>query len=189
MSGIGMHAPEDENVPAVVILPIYSFPMANQALLDPGDKWHDQRTNWRVFSIVRMKDGVTQPQVQAELNTIATRMKQQYPTEEDKLGFKLTRPGLIGDFLGAPARGFLAGVMGLASIVLLAACANLGSLFAARTADRTRNRHSHRYRIQPRAHSPPGTHRGACHFHLRRPMRLPIVLDRPAGFGFLAPTY
>ena len=28
--------------------------------------------------------------------------------------------------------------MGLAGIVLLAACANLGSLFAARTADRTR---------------------------------------------------
>ena len=47
-------------------------------------------------------------------------------------------PGLIGDFLGAPARGFLAGVMGLAGIVLLAACANLGSLFAARTADRAR---------------------------------------------------
>src|SRR6202044_2059401 len=50
----------------------------------------------------------------------------------------LTRPGLMGDFLGAPARAFLAGVMALAAIVLLAACANLGSLFAARTADRTR---------------------------------------------------
>jgi predicted permease len=45
---------------------------------------------------------------------------------------------MMGDFLGAPARAFLAGVMLLAGIVLLAACANLGSLFAARTADRTR---------------------------------------------------
>ena len=44
----------------------------------------------------------------------------------------------MGDFFGGPARGFLAGVMALAGIVLLAACANLGSLFAARTADRTR---------------------------------------------------
>jgi hypothetical protein len=42
------------------------------------------------------------------------------------------------DFFGAPARGFLAGVVGLARIVLLAVCANFGSLFAARTADRTR---------------------------------------------------
>ena len=65
-------------------------------------------------------------------------LAKQYPKEDEKLTFKLTRPGLMGDFFGAPARGFLAGVLGLAGIVLLAACANLGSLFAARTADRTR---------------------------------------------------
>src|SRR5207245_10260869 len=47
-------------------------------------------------------------------------------------------PGLVGDFIGWPALVCLAGVMVLAGIVLLAACANLGSLFAARTADRTR---------------------------------------------------
>ena len=51
---------------------------------------------------------------------------------------KLARPGLIGDFIGGPVRGFLAGVMALAGIVLLAACADLGGLFAARTADRSR---------------------------------------------------
>ena len=61
-----------------------------------------------------------------------------YPKEEDDLEFKLARPGLVGDFLGGAARRFLAGVMVLAGIVLLAGCANLGSLFAARTADRTR---------------------------------------------------
>jgi predicted permease len=91
-----------------------------------------------VWGMVRIKDGVTMPQVQAELNMIAARMARQYPKEEEKMGFKLTRPGLMGDFFGAPARGFLTGVMGLAGIVLLAACANLGSLFAARTADRGR---------------------------------------------------
>ncbi|MGA9353835.1 MAG: ABC transporter permease [Terriglobales bacterium] len=112
-------------------------PMANEASLD-GVDWIEARSDPRVYSIVRIKDGVTMPQVQAELDTIAARMKQQYPKEEDKLALKLTRPGLMGEFFGAPARGFLAGVMGLAGIVLLAACANLGSLFAARTADRTR---------------------------------------------------
>src|SRR5438874_1886820 len=39
---------------------------------------------------------------------------------------------------GDPARSFLAGIMLLAFLVLLAACANLASLFAARTADRSR---------------------------------------------------
>jgi predicted permease len=112
-------------------------PMANQASLD-GVDWLESRHEANVWGIVRIKDGVTMPQVQAELNMIGERMARQYPKEEEKMGFKLTRPGLMGDFFGAPARGFMIGVMGLAGIVLLAACANLGSLFAARTADRTR---------------------------------------------------
>ena len=90
------------------------------------------------WAIVRLKDGVTPAQAQADLNTIAARMRNSIPRMTRRIGFKLIRPGLFGDFFGAPARGFLAGVMGLAGIVLLAACANLGSLFAARTADRTR---------------------------------------------------
>ncbi len=70
---------------------------------------------------------------------VTARIRQQYPKDEEKLSFKLVRPGLAGDFFGAPVRAFLAGVLGLAGIVLLAACANLGGLmFAARTADRTR---------------------------------------------------
>jgi hypothetical protein len=68
---------------------------------------------------VRIKDGVTIPQVQGELNMIAARIARQYPKDEEKMGFKLSRPGLMGDFFGAPARGFLTGVMGLAGIVLL----------------------------------------------------------------------
>jgi predicted permease len=112
-------------------------PMANEASLGGGN-WLESRDVQQVWSIVRIKGGVTMPQVQAELDTIAARIRRQYPKDEEKLSFKLTRPGLMGDFFGAPARGFLAAVMGLAGIVLLAACANLGGLFAARTADRTR---------------------------------------------------
>ena len=112
-------------------------PMANAASMD-GENWLEQRSNWHVWSIVRIKDGVTAEQVQANLKTVAAHMTREYPKEEEGLGFKLVRPGLVGDFLGGPIRGFLIGVMGLAGIVLLAACANLGSLFAARTADRTR---------------------------------------------------
>jgi len=52
--------------------------------------------------------------------------------------FSLTRPGLSGDWFGRPLQAFLAGMMMLAALILLAACANLGSLFAARAADRSR---------------------------------------------------
>src|SRR6202795_4341069 len=112
-------------------------PMANEASLD-GFNWLESRSYKNLISIVRVKDGVTRHQVQAALNTIAARIARQYPKDEEGLALKLARPGLVGDFIGGPARGFLAGVMGLAGIVLLAACANLGSLFAARTAARTR---------------------------------------------------
>jgi len=119
------------------VQPDLFVPLANEASLGGGN-WLESREDRNVWGIVRLKDGVTTPQVQADLNAIATRIQRQYPKEEEKMGFKLTRSGLMGDFFGAPARGFLAGVLGLAGIVLLAACANLGSLFAARTADRTR---------------------------------------------------
>lgn len=118
------------------VQPSLFVPMANAASLGEGNL--ESRRDDVGWSIVRIKDGVTMPQVQTELDTIAARIRREYPKEEEKLTFKLTRAGLMGDFLGAPARAFLAGVMGLAGIVLLAACANLGSLFAARTADRTR---------------------------------------------------
>ncbi len=112
-------------------------PMANEASLD-GVDWLESRRQKMVFPIVRIKDGISLTQVQAELDTIAARVQKQDPAEEDGLEFKLATPGLVGDFLGGAARRFLAGIMALAGIVLLAACANLGGLFAARTADRTR---------------------------------------------------
>ena len=50
---------------------------------------------------------------------------------------RLIHPGLQGD-AGDVIRGFLYSVAGLALLVLVAACANLASLFAARAADRSR---------------------------------------------------
>ena len=158
-------------------------PMANEASLD-GVNWLDTRTYKNIFAVVRIKDGVTMPQVQAELNAIAARIAQQYPKDEEGLALKLARPGLVGDFIGGPVRGFLAGIMGLAGIVLLAACANLGSLFAAHTADRAREIAirmavgASRWRIVRQRAC-----RGFCDFHLRRGVRLLPGMDGPCRPG------
>ena len=91
-----------------IMQPDVFVPMANEASLE-GFDWVEQRRPWHVWSIVRIKDGVTMPQVQAELDTIADRIKRQHPAEEEGLAFKLVRPGFSGDFVGAPLRGFLVG--------------------------------------------------------------------------------
>jgi predicted permease len=120
------------------IQPDIFVPMANEASLD-GVSWLESRQEKdRVYAIARIKDGFTKAQVQADLNSIAAGVARQYPKNEEKLAFILARPGLIGDFVGGAVRRFLGGILLLAAIVLLAACANLGGLFAARTADRTR---------------------------------------------------
>lgn len=113
------------------------MPLANKDSTEGTNILEDRRVG-SMMSIVRLKDGVGLPQAEAELKTIVDRMRRQYPVEEDGLVLRLVRPGFQGEFLGGPLNGFLTGVMVLAGIVLLAACANLGSLFALRTLDRTR---------------------------------------------------
>jgi predicted permease len=112
-------------------------PLVNQGSIEGVDTL-DQRRLLKESAIVRIKEGVSLPQAQAELNAITDRLKKEYPKDEDGLAFRLIRPGFAGEFLGGPVNGFLIGVMVLAGIVLLAACANLGGLFALRTLDRTR---------------------------------------------------
>ena len=86
----------------------------------------------------RLRPGVTPAEATADLNTIGASLAKAYPGQDEGVKFSLAKPGLVGDFLGGPARAFVAGLMILAGLILLAACANLGSLFAARASDRSK---------------------------------------------------
>ncbi|MEA2538763.1 MAG: hypothetical protein QOH35_129, partial [Acidobacteriaceae bacterium] len=97
-------------------------PMSNEAEIEKFN-WLDGRQTHNVWAIARIKEGISLPQVQADLNTVASRITKQFPKEEAGLSIRVLRPGLLGDTFGAPARAFLAGIMALAGIVLLAACA------------------------------------------------------------------
>lgn len=112
-------------------------PLVEQTEIDGLSTLEDR--NWRdLFIIGRLKSGVTLPQAKADLNPIADYLKKTYPRDDDGMVFKLTKPGLGGDYLGPPIRAFMTGLMLLAGLILLAACANLGGLFSARAADRGR---------------------------------------------------
>jgi predicted permease len=96
------------------------------------------RGNHNLWVLGRLKEGVTEQQATDDLRGITRELAKQYPNTDDGLGARLVKPGLMGDVLAGPARSFIAGIMALALLVLLAACTNLASLFAARTADRGR---------------------------------------------------
>jgi predicted permease len=85
-----------------------------------------------------LKPGVTPAQATEDLNNLGAWLAKAYPGDDEGVKLTLARPGLLGDMLGGPARAFMTGLMLLAGLILLAACANLGSLFAARTADRAK---------------------------------------------------
>jgi predicted permease len=117
--------------------PAFWVPLVDQGQVD-GWSGLKSRGNRGMELLGHMKAGLTPAQTTADLNSVAAYLRKAYPKDDDGMSFKLARPGLAGDMLGSPVRAFLAGLMALAALILLAACANLGSLFAARAADRSR---------------------------------------------------
>jgi predicted permease len=111
--------------------------MMNEQQID-GWNYLDSRGDHMMSILGRLRPGVSAAEAGANLNVITKHLGEMYPTEDQGMSIRLTRPGLVGDTLGRPVRAFLGGVMLLAALILLATCANLGSLFAARAADRSR---------------------------------------------------
>jgi len=113
--------------------PDYFIPIVNS--FEP-DFFHNRTTNWLTV-IGRLKSGVTPEQATENLNAIAAQLAKEHPETDNGLPWRLVRPGLEAE-TGEVIRGFLYSVTGLSLLVLLAACANLASLFGARAADRSR---------------------------------------------------
>jgi predicted permease len=117
--------------------PAFWFPLMDANEVEGWDKVNE-RGSHSGFVVGRLKPGVTPAEAMADLQSLASWLAKTYPKSDDGTTFSLARPGLVGDMLGKPARAFVAGLMLLAGLILLAACANLGSLFAARAADRAK---------------------------------------------------
>jgi predicted permease len=118
------------------VWPDYWVPMVNEGQVDPGSDYLRSRTSISVTVIGRIKTTITPQQATENLNAIAAELAREYPQTDDGQPLRLIHPGLFGDE-GDVIRKCLWSVTILALLVLAAACANLASLFAARTADRS----------------------------------------------------
>jgi len=131
-------APPEFHGTLVFFSPDFFVPIVNQEQVDGENVLNTRAKRWVFMTMGHVKPGVTPAQAVADLNSIGSWLQKTYPKEDEQRTFALARPSLYGDYLGRPVRAFMTALMLLAGLILLAACANLGSLFAARAADRSR---------------------------------------------------
>jgi MacB-like periplasmic core domain len=118
--------------------PNFFVPEVNKEQVEGVNDLSDRGSRGLLQVLGHLKPGMTGVQAVADLNSIGTWLVRTYPRSERPVSFDLGRPSLIGKEISHPVTAFVAGLMLLATLILLAAWANLGGLFTARVADRSR---------------------------------------------------
>lgn len=131
-------APQGFTGTLLFFAPDFFVPMVNIEHFEPASSLNSRSNKWIFLTMGHLKAGVTPEQAAADLNAVNAYLEKTYPKDHGPAKFKLARPSLYGEFMGGPVRAFVTALMLLAGLILLAACANLGSLFSARAADRAR---------------------------------------------------
>ncbi len=132
---IGVTPPEFHGT-ILFVSPDFFLPIVEQETIG-GNSLTDRANTAALFETFgHLKPGVTPQQAEADVNRVAAELAKAYPKEFDAKHMVLGRTGLSG--FSGPVHGFVAALMALAMLILLAACANLGGLFAAHAADRAR---------------------------------------------------
>lgn len=120
------------------VMPVdFDFPPGTDlwAPLDLTGASGADRSNHYLNVIGRLRSGVSAAQAQADLNTFAAHLGQQYPATNANHGVRAI--GLVEDMTFG-TRQFVLTLMGAAVFVLLLACANVANLNLARATERQR---------------------------------------------------
>jgi predicted permease len=130
-------APPEFRGSLLFVSPDFFMPIVNQEQVSGENILNERGNTHGVFEAIgHLKPGVTPDQAVADVNAVGAYLEKTYPKEFGQKGSTLGRAGLTS--FDSAVREFVTGLMLLAGLILLAACANLGGLFAARAADRSR---------------------------------------------------
>ena len=115
----------------------FFMPIVDQEQVDMQNLMDERGSTKAIFEAFgHLRPGVTPAQAVGDLKTVSAYLQKTYPGEFGKESSTIGRVGLTS--IDRAVHEFVLALMLLAGLILLAACANLGTLFAARAADRSR---------------------------------------------------
>ncbi len=111
------------------------IPIMMATAIEPGSRWLERRDNSNLFTVGRLKPGVSEAQAKTELETITAQMAKDYPENVGR-GIRLGKPGLFIPDIENSVFAFTGVLAAVGALVLLLACVNLASLLLTRATER-----------------------------------------------------
>jgi putative ABC transport system permease protein len=130
---------DDEPHVVVGVMPAsFAFPRRETAFWAPfrfSGQSAEDRTNWYLNVVARLRDEASLQQARTEMSALATRLAEAYPDANARNGATVIE---LRDEVTRQARVTLWALAGASLCMLLIACTNLASLLLSRTLDRHR---------------------------------------------------
>jgi len=114
-------APPEFRGTVVFVSPNFFVPMLNHEQVDGVNDLNDRASRWVFMVVGHLRAGVSLAEATADLNSIGSYVEKTYPKDERQAGFSLARPNLMGDQFAPGEQAFIAGLMLLTGLILLAA--------------------------------------------------------------------
>ncbi|HKQ61525.1 MAG TPA: ABC transporter permease [Candidatus Polarisedimenticolaceae bacterium] len=130
--------PADFRGTEVGMVPDVWVPMAVAAQALSGQDWLAARGLGWLRVIGRLRSGVDVGQARAELETLGSALRREYPVDNEAFGIAVVSDFGIHPQARGQVRKFVLLLLGVTGLVLLVACANLANLLLARASARGR---------------------------------------------------